>query len=357
VAITHCPARVAVLGTAAALALSGFGAEAVGARQPDAPMNITLVDGIVVGHHTLAERPTGCTVILAEAGAVGAVDVRGGAPGTRETDLLAPENLVSEVHGVVLAGGSAFGLDAATGVMRHLAERGVGFATSGGPVPIVPAAILYDLNVGDRPEIRPDAACGYAAARAARRGAIEEGSVGAGAGATIGKLLGRDRAMKGGIGSAAFRTPDGLVVGAIVAVNAVGSIVDPRTARVVAGVRTGDGRRLEDPFALVRRAVTATLPWREHTTIGVVATNARLTKAEALKVAGMAQDGVARAVVPSHTPSDGDVLFALATGTREAGDNLSAVGALAAEAVSDAILRAVRLARGVPGYPAAGDLR
>jgi len=319
-------------------------------------MSITHVDGIRVGHHTLVGGPTGCTVILAGSGAVGAVDVRGGAPGTRETDLLAPDNMVSEVHAIVLAGGSAFGLDAATGVMRFLSEQGVGYQTSAGPVPIVPAAILFDLGIGGDPEIRPDAACGYEAARHAGT-AVEEGSVGAGAGATVGKLLGRQRAMKGGIGTAALRTADGLVVGAIVAVNAVGSVIDPRTGRPVAGVRADDGRRLEDPFLLVRRGADAGLPWRENTTIGVVATNARLSKAQALKVAQMAHDGIARAIVPAHTPSDGDTLFALATGTRGAEASVGVIGALAAEAVSDAILRAVRLATGVPGYPAVSDIR
>ena len=320
-------------------------------------MNITAIDGIAVGHHTLSSRPTGCTVVLVEAGAVGAVDVRGGSPGTRETDLLDPRNLVSEVHAVVLAGGSAFGLDAASGVMRYLAERGVGFRTSGGPVPIVPAAILYDLQVGDRPEIRPDAQCGYDAARAARRGEVAEGSVGAGAGATVGKMLGQDRAMKGGIGSAALRTPRGLVVGAIVAVNAVGSVIDPRTGQPVAGVRAEGGRRLEDPFVLVRRGLDVPPSWRENTTIGVVATNARLTKAEAERVAAMAQAGIARALVPAHTPSDGDALFTLATGTYTGSADVGAIGSLAAEAVSDAILRAVRLAQGLPGYPSVTDLR
>jgi len=320
-------------------------------------MHITLVDGITVGHHTLEGRPTGCTVVLAESGAVGAVEVRGGAPGTRETDLLRPDNLVSTVHAIVLAGGSAFGLDAAGGVMRYLGEKGVGFQTSSGPVPIVPAAILFDLNVGDRPEIRPDGACVYEAARAARPGPVAEGSVGAGAGATIGKMLGRNRAMKGGIGSAAFRTADGLVVGAIVAVNAVGSVVDPRTGQPVAGVRTEDGRRLEDPFALVRRAVATTAPWRENTTIGVVATNAKLSKAQALTVAEMAHAGIARTIVPAHMPSDGDALFALATGAHERDADVGVIGALAAEAVSDAILRAVRLATGVAGYPSVREFR
>jgi len=323
----------------------------------DTDPQITAVEGIAVGHHTLRERPTGCTVVLAGGSAVGAVDVRGGAPGTRETDLLSPENTVDEVHAVVLAGGSAFGLDAAGGVMRFLAERKIGYATTAGPVPIVPAAIIFDLPIGGRPDVRPDAACGYEAARSAHRGRLEEGTIGAGAGATVGKLLGRERAMKGGVGSAALTTPDGLVVGALVVVNAVGSVIDPRSGRVVAGARTPDGRGLENPFDLVRRGVPPPGPARDHTTIGVVATNARLTKAQARKVAEMAHDGIARAVVPSHTPADGDALFVLATGRLGRDPHPGVVGSLAAEAVSDAILRAVRLARGVPGYPAVSDLR
>jgi L-aminopeptidase/D-esterase-like protein len=319
--------------------------------------NITDVPGVTVGHTTLTERPTGCTVVLVEAGATGAVDVRGGAPGTVETDLLAPDNTVQEVHAVFLSGGSAFGLDVRSGVVRYLEEKSIGYKTSGGPVPIVPGAILYDLTIGGRANVRPGATCGYEAARAARTGAIDEGSVGAGAGATIGKLMGGQRAMKGGIGSTSLATADGLVVGAIVAVNAVGSVIDPRTGRAIAGVRSADGARLEDPFAIVRRGVAPGGPAREHTTIGVVATNARLTKAQALKVAEMAHDGLARAIVPSHTPADGDTLFALATGARTADANVSTIGALAAEAVSDAIIRAVKAARGLPGYPAASDIR
>lgn len=319
--------------------------------------NITAVPGITVGHVTLAERPTGCTVVLADGGAIGAVDVRGGAPGTAETDVLAPDNTVERVNAIVLSGGSAFGLDARSGVMRFLDEKKIGYRTSAGAVPIVPAAILYDLSIGGRPDVRPGPACGYDAAAKAAAGAIEEGSVGAGAGATVGKSMGGGRAMKGGIGSAALTTSDGLIVGAIVAVNAVGTVIDPRTGAPVAGVRTADGRRLEDPFALVRRGVMQQAPGRENTTIGVVATNARLTKAQALKVAEMAHDGMARTIVPSHTPSDGDTLFALATGSLARDASVGAVGALAAEAVSDAILRAVRMARGLPGYPAAADIR
>jgi L-aminopeptidase/D-esterase-like protein len=334
----------------------GFAALGVG-REVQPAAGITSVPGILVGHHTLKERPTGCTVILAQPSATGAVEVRGGAPGTRETALLSPENSIDQVDAIVLSGGSAYGLDAATGVMRFLGEKGVGYMTSAGVVPIVPAAILFDLAVGGRPDIRPDASCGYEAARQAKTGPIEEGSIGAGAGATVGKLFGASRAMKGGVGTSALTTPDGLIVGAIVAVNAVGTVVEPRTSRPVAGVRTADGRSLEDPFALVRQGVASAGPAREATTIGVVATNARLTKTQALKVVEMAHDGLARAIVPSHTPSDGDTLFALATGTLNREVNVGAVGGLAAEAVADAIVRAVRAARGLPGYPAAAEIR
>jgi len=331
--------------------------------QPQAPgpaaiNNITAVTGITVGHYTLPERPTGCTVVLAANGAIGGVDVRGGAPGTAETDLLSPLNTVERVNAIVLSGGSAFGLASRDGVMKYLREKKTGYSTSGGPVPIVPAAILYDLTIGGRPDITPSADCGYRAAASARAGTIDQGNVGAGAGATVGKMLGGSRAMKGGIGSAALPTTDGLIVAALVAVNAVGSVVDPRNGnRPVAGVRTADGRGLEDPFAVVRRGVLQQGPAREATTIGVVATNACLTKAQATKVAGMAHDGMARAIVPSHTPSDGDTLFVLATCERTGAANVGTVGALAAEAVADAIINAVRAARGLPGYPAAGDIR
>ncbi len=209
------------------------------------------VAGLKVGHHTLDTRPTGCTVILAEGGAVAGVDVRGSAPGTRETDLLNPLNLVDQVHAIVLSGGSAFGLDAASGVMRYLEERRIGFPTAYGVVPIVPAAILFDLGVGN-PKIRPDAGCGYAAAAAASAGPIPEGNVGAGAGATVGKMLGMDRAMKGGIGAASITLPDGVVVTALVAVNAYGDVIEPATGRVIAGVRTADGNGLADARVLLR---------------------------------------------------------------------------------------------------------
>lgn len=318
--------------------------------------SITDVPGIRVGHHTLTERPTGCTVILAPPNTVGAVDQRGGAPGTRETSLLAPENTVSVVHAIVLSGGSAFGLATADGVMKYLAEQKIGYPVSGTVVPIVPAAILLDLAVGGRPDIRPGPECGYAAASTASTGRIAEGSVGAGAGATVGKFAG-NRPMKGGIGTASVAGPNGLIVGAIIAVNASGSIVDRRTGQPVAGVRGADGVSLEDPFALLRGVGGFTGREMENTTIGVVATNARLTKAQALRVSIMAQDGLARAIFPAHTPGDGDTLFVLATGGLVDEPNVSRIGSLAAEAVSDAILRAVREATGLPGFPAVRDLK
>jgi L-aminopeptidase/D-esterase-like protein len=328
------------------------------AESANAAKGLTAVAGLKVGHHTLRERLTGCTVVLAAAGAVAGVDVRGGAPGTRETDLLDPVNMVQQVHAIVLAGGSAFGLDAATGAMRWLEERGIGFDTRVARVPIVPAAILFDLGIGDA-RIRPGADCGYAAAAAATDERVAEGNVGAGAGATVGKLLGPARSMKAGLGSAALTLPDGLVVAALVAVNAVGDVVDPATGRVVAGVRTEDGKGLADARVLLRSGALA--PPREapraaeNTTIGVVATNARLDKAQATKVAQMAHDGLARALSPTHLPSDGDTVFALATGTGGEA-NVGVVGALASDAMAEAIVRAARTATGIPGFPSAADL-
>jgi L-aminopeptidase/D-esterase-like protein len=332
---------------------------------------LTAVSGIKVGHHTLTERPTGCTVILTETGAVASVDVRGGAPGTRETDLLNPVNHVQQVNAIVLAGGSAFGLDAATGVVRYLEERGFGYDAGVAKVPIVPAAILFDLPFGGNPKVRPTAECGYAAALAATDGPVQEGSIGAGAGATVGKMGGPTRSMKAGIGSASITMPDGLVVAALVAVNAAGDIIDPATGKVVAGVRGTDGKGFADARTLLRSgAFAARRPPGggrppaaddaprpgQNTTIGVVATNAVLTKVEALKVAQMAHDGYARAISPVHTPADGDTIFAVATGTRTGEANVGLVGALAAEVMADAIVRAATQATGAAGVPAVRDL-
>lgn len=327
--------------------------------RPAAQVNATLtaVPGVKVGHFTLSGRPTGCTVVLTEAGATAGVDVRGTAPATRETDLLNPVDIVQQIHAIVLSGGSAFGLDSATGVMKYLEEKGIGFPFGGAHVPTVPAASLFDLPVGD-PNIRPTADCGYQAAKAATAAPVAEGSIGAGAGATVGKLGGLNRAMKGGIGSAALTMPDGLIVAAIVAVNAAGDVIDPATGKVVAGVRTADGKGFADARVLIRTGG----PRRgggpgENTTIGIVATNAVLTKTQATRIAQMAHDGYARAISPSHTPNDGDAIFAIATGAKTGDASVGTIGALAAEVMADAILRAVRQATGVPGYPAIRDLR
>jgi L-aminopeptidase/D-esterase-like protein len=332
-------------------AILGGGLAATAFAQP----GLTAVEGITVGHHTLSEAPTGCTVILAGSGAVAAVDVRGGAPGTRETDLLNPVNMVQQAHAIVLSGGSAFGLDVATGVMRYLEEKGVGFDVGVAKVPIVPAAILFDLGLSAKAGVRPDADCGYKAASAARPGAIPEGSVGAGAGATVGKLGGPGMAMKGGVGTVDLKVEGGLIVAALIAVNAVGDIIDPDTGQIVAGARSADGGFL-DARKMLRFGMFSRPRRGGNTTIGVVATNARLTQAEATKVAQMAQDGLARTIYPAHTPADGDTIFVLATGALEGDVNLLAVGALAADATAQAVLRAVREAKGLPGFPSVQDL-
>ena len=322
---------------------------------------LTEIEGLRVGHYTLAERPTGCTVVLVDGeGAPGGVSQRGGSPGTRETDLLQPLNLVDKVNAIALSGGSAYGLDAAQGVVRYLEERKIGWSVgTAGVVPIVPSAIVFDLWFGGDPKIRPTADCGYRAAQTASDAVVAEGNVGAGAGATLGKVAGRERAMKGGVGSAAIRLPNGLAVGALVVVNAVGDVIDPATGQVVAGVRAADGKSLADARRLLRdgsllRAVT--LRAAENTTSAVVATNARLPKLEVNRVALMADDGLARTIVPSHTIGDGDTVFALATGRWTGEADASIVGALAAEALSEAIVRAASRTSGLGGLPAARDL-
>ncbi len=306
--------------------------------------SICDVPGVRVGHWTNLEAGTGCTVVLCEGGAVGGVDVRGAAPGTRETDLLRPGNLVERVHAVLLSGGSAFGLDAASGVMRYLEERRVGFATPAGPVPIVPAAVLYDLALG-RADVRPDAAAGYAACQAAST-APAEGSVGAGTGATVAKWAGPQRAVKGGTGTAARRLPGGVVVGAIAAVNALGSVHDPRTGAPIAAP-TGAGGSTRPPLG------------GGNTTLVVVATSAALDKAGANRLASVAHDGIALAVRPAHTAFDGDTVFALSLGTE--GDpavDPVLLASAAVDVVAEAIVRAVRAAtplHGVPGTSGPGD--
>ena len=338
-------------------------AAAVAAQSPRPVQSkgLTEVEGLRVGHETLSGRPTGCTVVLVDGeGASGGVSQRGGAPGTRETDLLSPLNLVDKVNAIVLAGGSAYGLDAAQGVVRYLEERKIGWNVgAAGVVPIVPSAILFDLGFGGDPKIRPTADCGYKAAMAASDVAVAEGNIGAGAGATLGKVAGRDRSMKGGIGSASIRLPDGLVVAALVAVNAVGDVVDPATGQVVAGVRTPDGKSLADARKLLRdgslqRAIAPRAA--ENTTIAVVATNARLTKTDTNRVALMADDGLAKALSPSHTIGDGDTVFALATGRWAGQAEASIIGALAAEVLAEAIVRAAVQAQSLGGLPSAREL-
>jgi len=318
---------------------------------------LTAIDGLLVGHHTLAERPTGCTVILADGPVVAGVAQRGSAPGTRETDLLEPVNAVDRIDAVVLSGGSAFGLDVANGVMHWIDERHGRWSRRPTDVPTVPAAVLIDLWVGGKPSIRPGADCGYRAATAATRAPAAEGSIGAGAGATVGKLTGLDRAMKGGIGSAAVTLPDGLRVAALVAVNALGDVIDPATGAVVAGARAEDGslrdaRKLLRSGAMLQRTRVA-----ENTTLAVVATNARLTKPEANRVALMADAGIARAVTPAHTTADGDTVFALATARWNGRVDVTVIGALAADVLAEAIVRAVKQAAPVAGIPSARDLQ
>ncbi len=318
---------------------------------------ITDVPGIAVGHRTDAANGTGCTAVLCEAGAVGGVDVRGSSPGTRETDLLRPTNRITHVHGVLLSGGSAFGLDAAGGVVRYLEECGAGYATSAGVVPIVPAAIVFDLGVVTA-SARPGPANGYAAARAATAGAVAEGSVGAGTGATVAKLRGPERAVKGGLGTWALDLGGGLVVGALMVVNAVGGVHDPDTGELVAGARNAGGGGMTGwrEWLGASNGDAGGPPAGENTTIGVVATNAALTKEQANKLAAVAHDGIALAVRPAHTMSDGDTMFALATETHDGPADFDRVCAAATAAVGTAIVRGVRQASGLGDFPAVSEL-
>lgn len=319
-----------------------------------AKMNsITDVEGVKVGQTTDAEALTGCTVILTERGAAAGVDVRGSAPGTRETDLLRPGNLVEEVHAVLLTGGSAFGLDAASGVMAYLEERGFGFDVGVARVPIVPAAVLFDLGVGD-PRRRPDRDMGYRACLAASSEPPAEGSFGAGTGATVGKLFGQRHAMKGGIGSWSTRLDSGVTVGAIVAVNAFGDVLDPTTGEILAGSRNPLTGKLVGTSEMMKRGREMGDFAATNTTIAVVATDAALTKAEANKVAQMAHNGLARSISPVHTMFDGDTVFCLSTGPRVSDVNI--VGTVAAEVLAEAVKRAVLAAEGIPGIPSCRDL-
>jgi L-aminopeptidase/D-esterase-like protein len=317
------------------------------------PDNLCDVPGVLVGHATDDMGTTGCTAVLFEnpEGAVAGVDVRGSSPGTRETDRLGPIGAVRPTHALLLTGGSAFGLAAADGVVRFLEEKGVGLDVGVARIPLVSAAVLFDVVIGD-PAVRPDARMGYKAASSATNSDFAQGSVGAGAGATVGKVLGPDRAMKGGLGSASVHLDGGLVVGALAAVNAFGEVRDPWTRKVIAGPRLEDGT-LGDTVELLPE-VADWLRWGENTTLGIVATNARLGKPQANKVAQMAHDGLARTIYPVHTTVDGDIVFAAGTGEVEAAPDI--VGAWGARMIEESIVRAVLAAEGLPGIPAAQDL-
>lgn len=307
--------------------------------------NLCDVPGVLVGHTTNFEGLTGCTAILFDRPAVVAVDVRGSSPGTRETDRLAPLGIVRDTHAVLLTGGSAFGLAAADGVVRFLEEQGVGLDIGVAKIPLVSAAVIFDLMFGS-PDVRPDADMGYKAAAAAVSSDFEQGSVGAGTGATVGKMLGLENAMKGGLGSASVRLEGGLIVAALAVVNAVGDVRDEK-GRILAGPRGEDGK-LEDSVDLMPQAADR-MRWGQNTTLGVVATNARLTKPEATKVAQMAHDGLARAVYPVHTSVDGDAVFVAGAGEIETAPDV--VGAWGARIMQEAILRGVCSAKGIPGIP------
>jgi L-aminopeptidase/D-esterase-like protein len=351
-----------LLGAAGAMLLSAATGQAEEKKQQEKSAadagSITDVDGIRVGHYTDPRRPTGVTALLFDSGAQAGVDVRGSAPGTRETDLLNPVHGNNDVHAIVLAGGSGFGLDSASGVVRYLEEHGIGVHFGGYTIPIVPAAILFDLPVGDG-RIRPDAAAGYAAAQAASSARVAEGNIGAGAGATVGKAFGFDLATKTGLGSAAIKVGDtGVVVGAIVAVNALGDVVDPASNQIIAGARNRDGCSFIDTEARIRAGygVLEGVQPLTNTTIGVVATNVALNKTQLTKVAQMAHDGLARTIRPIHTLYDGDTIFAVSTNKLQVKTNHGSIGSIAADVLATAVLRAVTEAQALAGLPSYHEL-
>lgn len=311
--------------------------------------SITDIPGIRMGHAQDDEAGTGVTVILCEEGITAGVDVRGGGPGTRETDCLNPLNFIEQIHAVFLSGGSAYGLDSASGVMQYLEERGKGLPVGVGIVPIVPGAVLFDLPVG-RPDIRPDKTMGYRACLNAREDNRAQGNIGAGTGASVGKTRGAHRVMKGGLGVAGRRIGD-LIVGAVVAVNCFGDVIDPGTGKIIAGTLEDDGKTFADSMKVLSGPTAINPLAGTNTTLGVVASNARLTKSQAAKVAQMGHDGFARAINPIHTMYDGDTIFCLATGEVEA--DITALGAVTAEVVAEAIVNGVKAAvtaYGIPGY-------
>ena len=314
----------------------------------------TEIEGIKVGHAQNLEAATGCTVILCEEGATAGVDVRGGAPGTRETDLLNPVNLIEKVHAIFLAGGSAFGLDAASGIMQYLEEKQIGFDVEVTRIPIVCGAVLFDLTIGDH-RVRPDKEMGYQACLNARSTECRQGNIGAGTGATVGKINGMKRAMKSGLGTNALQV-DTLKIGALVAVNCLGDVIDPNTGERLAGPLNEDTRTLENTEELMTGSyATPKNLFSSNTTIGVVATNAELTKSQATKLASMAQDGYARTIRPAHSMFDGDTIFAVATGKVRA--DLNVIGLLAARAVERAVVAAVKNTTSLCGFKCYADLK
>jgi len=315
---------------------------------------ITDVPGIRVGHYSDINAATGCTVILCQEGAVAGVDVRGGAPGTRDTDLLNPVNVVEKIHAILLSGGSAFGLNAIGGVQRYLEEKGVGYEMAGVRVPIVPGAVVFDLDVGSA-KVRPGISEGYQACRDAASGPVAEGCVGAGTGAMIGQLKGKRCAIKSGLGTASVKFYGDVIVAALFIVNALGDIINPATGQIMTGIRREDGKGFDNTIELMKKGYTYLAEPGHNTVVGAVATNALLTKSQAAKVAQMAHDGIARAINPSHSMHDGDTIFALSLGGR-AGD-VTTVGSMAAEVTSLAIINAIKKATSLDGVPCFADLR
>ncbi|TFB15097.1 peptidase S58 family protein [Filobacillus milosensis] len=311
--------------------------------------NITDVPGIKVGHHENSKALTGCTVILTEDGATAGVDVRGAAPGTRETDLLDPVNMVNQIHGLCLSGGSAFGLDAASGVMKFLEEQGVGLDVGVAKVPIVPSAILFDLAVGDA-DVRPDQQMGYNAAQKAARGIFQQGNVGAGCGATVGKVMGFEHCMKSGLGSAAIELDNGLIVGALVAVNAFGDVRDPKTGEILAGAIHPESGEIIDSEEFILNQAQSHGRVGQNTTIGAIAVNSYLSKAEAKKISQITQNAIGRTIHPAHTMYDGDTIFTIATGGEHY--SLDLIGSLATQVMEKAIIRAIKEAEPVQGLKA-----
>jgi L-aminopeptidase/D-esterase-like protein len=313
----------------------------------------TDIDEIKVGHAHNVNAGTGCTVVICEKGATAGIDVRGGAPGTRESDLLNPVNLVEKIHAIMLAGGSAFGLDAASGAMQYLEERNIGFDVQVTRVPIVCGAVLFDLAVGHH-RIRPDKEMGYQACRNATNQPCAEGCVGAGAGATVGKIRGMEKAMKSGLGCHAVQV-GALKIGALVAVNCLGDVIDPETGDRLAGLLNDDLTELADTEAvMIQSYADKKNLFAGNTTIGVIATNAILTKSQATKLASMAQNGYARTMRPAHSMFDGDTIFTMATGHVEA--DLSVLGLLSAKVMERAVISAVKKARPLFGLKCAADL-